>query len=201
MENPNSKNHYYNTLPWPDSFTGRCTPGLRVHDKKVTTGSCCGSVIGPPFPKILKASTESSATKGHDGIGSPHTPMHPGSFESSPDGVFASGFHHSGGGAQPQGLELSVAHPMAIFLKVVVGGSSLLVALPLRGEDRKDRLDPTRIEFPATLFGPSLAPVAISIQTLGQLMQSLLGVETIDDLHGLREQFPCQVPDPFRRVA
>ncbi len=32
-------------------------------------------------------------------------------------------------------------------------------------------------------------------------MQSLFGVESIDNLHRLREEFPSQVPDPFRSVA
>ena len=32
-------------------------------------------------------------------------------------------------------------------------------------------------------------------------MKSLFGVETIDNLYGLREQFPRQVPDPLRSVA
>ena len=158
-------------------------------------------MIGPPFPKILKASTESSTTKGHDGIGSPDAPVHPGSFESSPDGVLASGFHYSSGGAEPFRLELGVAHPLAILLKVAIGGFSLLVVQPLGLKDRKEDLDLTGIKFLATLFGPVLAQVAIAIQALGQLMKSLFGVETIDNLYGLREQFPRQVPDPLRSVA
>ncbi len=83
--------------------------------------------------------------------------MHSGSFESSADRVLAPSFHHSGGGAQPERFESSVAHPMAVLLKVAVGRSSLFVLLRLGGESRKDRLDLTGIEFLATLFGPVLA--------------------------------------------
>ena len=130
------------------------TPG--VHDKKVTTGSRSGFGIGSPFPKVFKAPAESNAAERHNGIGSPHAPMHPGPFESCSDGVLASGFHHAGGGAESLGLELGVAHAMSMLSEIGPGRFSLLVMGGLGGEDRKQGLDPAGIEFPTTLLGPLL---------------------------------------------
>ena len=89
---------------------------------------------------------------------------------------------------------------MSILLEIGAARFRLLIVNGLGGEDGEEGLDSTGIEFPATLLRPFLGQVAIGKQTLGEGMKSLFGVEPIDDLDGLREEFPGQVPDPLGSV-
>ena len=144
---------------------------------------------------------ESKAAQRHNGIGSPCAPMHPGTFESCADGILASGFHHAGGRAESLDLELGVTHAMSILVEIAPGRFSLSEVEGLGGEDRKQGLDPTGIEFLTTLLGPLLPGLAVGIQTLGERMESFFGVESIDDLHRLREELAAEVPNPLCSVS
>ena len=90
---------------------------------------------------------------------------------------------------------------MSILVEIGAGRLSLLVMGSLGGEDRQQGLDSTGIEFDATLLSPLLCQLVIGIQTLGERVETLLSVESIDNLHGLREEFTAHVPDPFRSVS
>jgi hypothetical protein len=90
---------------------------------------------------------------------------------------------------------------MSILLEIGAGRLSLLVVRGLGGEDRQEGLDPTGIEFRATLLGPLLPGLAVGIQTLRERMESLFGVKTIDNLHRLREELAGEIPDPPRSVS
>ena len=62
--------------------------------------------------------------------------MHSGSLEPSPDGILASGFHYSGGRAEPLRLESGVTHAMSILLEIGAGRFRFLVVSGLGGKLR-----------------------------------------------------------------
>ena len=85
---------------------------------------------------------------------------------------------------------------MSILLEIGPGRFSLLEVRGLGGEDRQEGLDRIGIEFPTTLLSPLLPGLAVGIQTLRERIESLFGVETIDNLHRLREELAGQIRGP-----
>jgi hypothetical protein len=52
--------------------------------------------------------------------------VHTGAFEARTDGHIASRLHHAGGSAQALGVELRVAHTLAVSLEIVEAAARLL---------------------------------------------------------------------------
>jgi hypothetical protein len=119
-------------------LTGRFARGkVRVHPKKVVVHASCGLSFRSAFPKVLKAPTELGTAESDDGVGAVNGPVHSSAFETCADGHLATGFYYSGGSTQALGVELRVAHPLSVGLKIVETATSLLGAgylAPDRGE-------------------------------------------------------------------
>ena len=55
--------------------------------------------------------------------------MHTGAFEAGADGEFAAGFHDTGRSAQAVGMELGIAHALAMAVDVLKAFASLLATV------------------------------------------------------------------------
>src|ERR1019366_4117465 len=161
-----------------------------------------GSPIRAALPEVLKASAEFAAAQGDDGVCTIDGPVHASPFEAGSDHHFASSLEDAGGGTQTEGVKLRVAHARAIGEDVhgafgrLGGGSSR------RGsESVDDSVQVAIIQLDAARRCPLLAFAGCAKDRWSTAVQRFFGVEPVEDLNSLGEQFPGRVPDTRSAIA
>ena len=82
----------------------------------------------------MKTTTEFRTTEGDDGVGALLGPVHTGAFEARANGHFASGLDNAGGSAQALGVELWIAHTLAVGLEIMETATSRIAASDLASD-------------------------------------------------------------------
>ncbi len=80
--------------------------------------------------------------------------MHPGAFEARADGHLASGLDNASGSTQTLGVELRIAHTLAVGLEIMETATSLVGARNLAAEGLEQSLESSAVEFFLAAFGP-----------------------------------------------
>ncbi len=84
--------------------------------------------------------------------------MHTGAFEARADGHFASGLYNAGGSAQALGVELRIAHTLAVGLEIMETATSRIGARELASDGGEERLESSGVEFFLAAFCPLSSP-------------------------------------------
>ena len=161
-----------------------------------------GLLFGSALPEVLKATAKLGTAESDDGVRTWDGPVHPGAFEARADSHLASGLHYASRSAQALGVELWVAHTLAVGLEIMETATSLVGARNLAAEGLEQSPESSGVEF----LPPALRPLSSSwgsgtVQSFSEFAQVLFGMKAVDDLHGLRKLIFRDVPDPRSAVA
>ena len=103
---------------------------MKGEGRSVSSDSQCfcsmGRLFSLTFPEVLEAAAQYRATKGYNGVGSSHGPVHACTLQSCADGKLAACFDNAGRGAEALRMECRIAHPATVLQDVVATLSRLL---------------------------------------------------------------------------
>src|ERR1700747_1171091 len=136
-------------------FTSQVPKSLaRREGARQKSDESCGPQLGSAFPEVLKTPAKLCTAESDDGVGALDRPMHPRAFKTCADSHLASGFHNAGGSAQALGVELWVAHTVAVGLEIVQAAACFLGARDLAADGMEQCLKFSGVEFFLSTFCP-----------------------------------------------
>src|ERR1700686_2672912 len=133
------------------------------------------------LPKVFIASAEFRAAERDDGVRALDAPVHASPFEPGPDRHFAASLQDAGGRAETLGVKFRVAHASAIAKDVERALDRLGRGSGMGAKRVDDGVQFASIQFRASLRRPCLACAGCTEDGLTGSVQSLLGVEPIEN--------------------
>src|SRR5467141_882096 len=157
----------------------------------------CGPAFWSALPEVLKTTTEFCAAESNDGVGALLGPVHTGTFEACANGHLASGLDNARGRAQTLGVELWIAHTLAIGQEIMETATSQIGARDLAADGVEQSQEFSGIEFFLAAFCPLSSPWGgRTVQSFSHITQVLFGMIAVNNLGGIGKLIVGDVPNP-----